>query len=535
MPLEQISLLEGGSFANMEVDANGNLYIPDFDNHRLLRYDTPFETDTQADYVWGQIDFIENECNRGRGVDFPDNQSLCLRSPFNEGFAGGAGIDPTGHLWVTDNQNNRVLRFPYDTNTGVPTITADLVLGQPDFTSWMHGEGMQQMWAPLAVRIDSNGSIYVADSLNNRVLVFDPPPSSGMAATRILGSGLRQPYGLELDPGGGIWVSDRENNQLLLFESGVVTRVLFKDLPDYSGTCRGSYSGDGPLFYSPGDDAYYDSFNVCGSGGSIGIDRDGNIFVSASNFVQDVWRFPAPLPDPQPGIAHSADARLFMPYQFGVHNEIGLAGIYSARGVAIAANQLIVSDMGRLLFWDDPPDLTNGQPADGYTGAPSPSVHFQPHFTRISTDSTPRLWAIRGSEIQVYAQPMVTGASSIHALNPPLPVLGGGSLDWDGGLAIGGIALEGNGEKLWVADPIRNRVFRVSDPVSSPLVDIILGQNNLDGTLCNQGLSAPTQNSLYYPGSVTLDPWGNIFVADHSLEVSGNFRLLEFDASLFPS
>jgi hypothetical protein len=70
-------------------------------------------------------------------------------------------------------------------------------------------------------------------------------------------------------------VNDRENNQLLLFEAGLVTRVLFKDVPDYSGSCGGAYSGDGERFYSPGDQAFLDSHNVCGSGGSIGVDRVG--------------------------------------------------------------------------------------------------------------------------------------------------------------------------------------------------------------------------------------------------------------------
>lgn len=94
MPEDQISLVEGGSFANLAVDPAGNLYVPDFFNHRVLRYTSPFTTDTIADRVWGQADFSGNECNRGRGVGFPDAESLCLGSPFHEGFVGGVAIDP---------------------------------------------------------------------------------------------------------------------------------------------------------------------------------------------------------------------------------------------------------------------------------------------------------------------------------------------------------------------------------------------------------------------------------------------------------
>jgi hypothetical protein len=52
MPVDQVSPLEGGSFANMAVDAvTGDLYVPDFDNHRVLLYRSPFTTDTIADDV----------------------------------------------------------------------------------------------------------------------------------------------------------------------------------------------------------------------------------------------------------------------------------------------------------------------------------------------------------------------------------------------------------------------------------------------------------------------------------------------------
>ncbi len=44
----------------------------------------------------------------------------------------------------------------------------------------------------------------------------------------------------------------------------------------------------------------------------------------------------------------------------------------------------------------------------------------------------------------------------------------------------------------------------------------------------------PSQTSLCDPGNVTLDPLGNVYVSDDSLEINGNFRLLEFDASSFP-
>lgn len=535
MPVDQISPLEGGSFGNMDVDARGNLYVPDFDNHRVLLYRSPFEEDTVADGVWGQADFAGNACNQGRGVGAPSADSLCLRSPTNQGFVGGVGLDPGGDLWVADNQNNRVLRFPVDPATGRPAHEADLVLGQPDFASWAPGSTLDRMRAPAAIRVDANGAVYVADSLNSRILVFRPPLVSGMAASGTLGSGFRLPTGLELDPTGGLWVSDRLNNQLLLLDTttGDVQKVLLKDLKDDSGRCGGAFNGDGPGFYYPGDNRFLPSSYVCDPAGSIGVDVDGNVFASGSDSIQDVWRFPAPIPDPRPGIAHSADARLFASFQsptFDSHNEIGLRGIFSARGVAVARRQLIVADGGRLLFWNNPEAVHNGQPADGFVGSPDPRVQaFPPAFGRIREDKRGRLWVIRGPNLFVYSLPLTTGQQPKAALFSPLKTLGGDPITFD---RIDGVAPDKRSAFLWLSDTDHSRVFRVRDPLGHPVVDTVLGQRDAGGTACNQG-GGPSRDSLCLPGAVALDRKGNLWVSDNSLEDQGNNRLLEYDARLF--
>lgn len=544
----QVSILEGGSFANMAVDSAGNLYVPDWDNHRVVRYNSPFATDTVADYVWGQSDFTGNACNRGRGVGSPDNESLCFRSPFNEGFVGGVGIDPVGNLWVTDNQNNRVLRFPKNPATGVPTTVADLVLGQPDFASSANGSGLNQMWAPAAVRVDGSGTVYVVDAQpgggggqGGRVLIFTPPLTSGMSASSTLGAGqFRNPSGIEFDPGGGIWVSDSSNNQLLLLVGGVVQKVLFKDVPDYTGSCGGNYHGDGPNFVYA-DGSVIDPSNVCGSFGGIGVDADGNVIESASSSWQDVWHFSAPFPNPTPGVAHSADADVFQGYSFDMMNQVGAAGLNSPNGVAVSGGQLIVADHGRILFWNNTASLTSGQPADGFTGAGVTNFQIgnQTGYGRLVADKGAHLWSIDAlgpnGQIDVYTLPLTMSATPFATLTSPLPVLGGGTLGWDSLLIIGGIAPVGTGTKLWVADGARNRVFRISNPLTSPVVDIVLGQTSLSGTSCNQGNSGPSQSSLCNPGGIALDPQGNLYVSDAGLEVAGNFRMLEYDAGLFPA
>jgi hypothetical protein len=94
------------------------------------------------------------------------------------------------HLVVADTNHNRVLiwnRIP-TTNNG----PADVVVGQPDFVSSGLPSGdtptAKSMRGPQGVWIQ-NGKLYVADTQNNRVLIYNQiPTSNGAAADVVLGA-----------------------------------------------------------------------------------------------------------------------------------------------------------------------------------------------------------------------------------------------------------------------------------------------------------------------------------------------------------
>ncbi|MGC4087212.1 MAG: hypothetical protein QM756_04770 [Polyangiaceae bacterium] len=120
-----ISLLESPAPTSIQVDSAGALYVPDRENNRVLRYTDPLSTDSVADYVWGQADFTSRACNRG--LANPTSQTLCFTDAAGEGVGVEVGSD--GKVWVADQGNHRVLRFPSGSKT------ADLVLGQANFTT----------------------------------------------------------------------------------------------------------------------------------------------------------------------------------------------------------------------------------------------------------------------------------------------------------------------------------------------------------------------------------------------------------------
>jgi DNA-binding beta-propeller fold protein YncE len=229
--------IQGG----LAVDSRGNLWLSDVDNHRVLEFDRPFETDGVADRVLGQRgSFTTNDCNRkGRGP-----ASLC--------YPGALAFDGAGNLYVADQGNHRVLLFLDPRKDS----TADKVFGQAGFQQGEcnrgndhpgaatlcsgHDEGDINVYffASSGLAVDSAGTLYVADRENVRVLAFrDALHSSGRAdavlgqdgrfGTALRGTGPRRfggpedgfsgPGGLAVGPGGDLYVADATNDRILVF------------------------------------------------------------------------------------------------------------------------------------------------------------------------------------------------------------------------------------------------------------------------------------------------------------------------------
>jgi sugar lactone lactonase YvrE len=502
-----LSVTEGGSGGSMSVDASGNLYVADYWNHRVLKYNSPFATDGVADEIWGQDSYTLNTCNKGRGA--PDATTLCFSWGNSNNLTAGVDLDAAGNLWIADSGNNRVLRFPPGSHT------ADLVLGQPDFFSKAQGTDLTRFRGPSAVRVSQSGRIFVSDQGNSRVLVFDPSPQNG-AAGATFGSGFYGPTGVDMDPNGGVWVSNSFHNTVERWDEG--TQTLIEVL---------GARGNGNI--------------LGGASGSIGIDSAGNKYVTvqAGELQNDVVMFAPGRPTNYPS------RQLFGPTRGG--NAHDASGIATGAGVAVADNQLIVADQGRLLFWNDPSSLANGKPADGFTGGASSFADYSRYgcCVTLKADRSHHLWvsmSYNGSiqhRIEVFQLPLTTSQSPFAWITYPLPVLGGGTLTNNGRATVfWGLAPSDDGKFLWISQSDGNRVFRVRDPLTTnPVVDVILGQTDPNGVLCNRGgppRSGATPDSLCLPGALALDRKGNLYVSDHSLEIQGNMRLLEFNKELFP-
>ena len=389
LPDVSASPWEHPSFVTMAVDGESNLYVPDVHNNRVLKFEAPFENDSIADEVWGQEDFTGIACNRGDLIA-PTAESICFVSyttQWGPGGSSGSGVEvgPAGNLWVADGGNNRVLRFRMNSDTGKIATSADLVLGQPDFRSWKptmawcEGEWCRSqepnfmpdgMYMPSAVRVDADGGVYVADTYNDRVLVFEPPLVSGMQATRTFGSRFDNPHSLEIDPGGrGLWVNDSGNGMVELWnwDGTEVVMVVGKTSYDPDGGCT----------------------RLCDGDGGFGMDQRGHLLIPSLSYDQDVLRFPTADPQRLREGVKEPDRRLFFPP--GDFNFMSSVELRSAQGIVAWGDQLVVSDVYRLAFWNGLGTLETGQPPDGIVGDEFFGDRWDDCCFRIKADLAGRL------------------------------------------------------------------------------------------------------------------------------------------------
>lgn len=202
---------------------DGKLFLADAWHHRVLVWnEVPTTHDRAPDWVLGQADLASVEPNRGGGVS-----ASGLYWPYGLGF-----ID--GWFYVTDTGNRRVLGWEGLPEHDRP---ADLVLGQPNAQSADENRGGPPnagsfRW-PHAVA-GGQGRLYVADAGNHRVLGWSRAPREDGPADVVLGQpgfdtalesqyapqsarSLRFPYALASD-GERLVVADTANNRLLLWQ-----------------------------------------------------------------------------------------------------------------------------------------------------------------------------------------------------------------------------------------------------------------------------------------------------------------------------
>ncbi len=220
---------------------NGNLYVADTNNNRVLVMKTPVASGDVPQFVYGQPDDALNLVNSGAGASVHT-----LNAPRGV-FADG------NHVIISDTGNNRVLIF----DATATTNDATLVLGQASFsTATPNGGGasLATLQQPTAAFTDGT-SLFVADTGNHRVLVWKAfPTTNGQAADFVLGQS--SPAGI-LSNGGQAAASAQSmsfpaaieviNGTLFVADSGNNRILTFSSLPQTSGAAADGVLGQTDL------------------------------------------------------------------------------------------------------------------------------------------------------------------------------------------------------------------------------------------------------------------------------------------------
>jgi len=131
-------------------------------------------------------------------------------------------------LALSDGNNNRVLIWNSAPTGNTPP---DIVIGQTDFDHNAPGSGLAQMRWPGQIVFTSDGKLLVADSYNDRVLVWlSVPTSNGKAADfAITATSMRWPW--------GVW---SDGSRLVVSSTGTSSVIVWSSFPA-SGTAAPSF------------------------------------------------------------------------------------------------------------------------------------------------------------------------------------------------------------------------------------------------------------------------------------------------------
>ncbi len=209
-------------FPNGCVVYNGDLWVADMHNHRLVKYPSAWSASSNgpaATVVLGQPNDVSNasSCTQ-TGLYLPNH--VCF--------------DGSGNLWVSDLLNFRVLEYANASAkaTGAP---ADKVLGAPDFTTVNEARVVSQKDFPYPYGVCSDGTtLWVAEGYAHRVLRFDNAASKSNYANAdgVLGaadyikhnpsasaSTFNFPDATAIDGSGTLYVGDCSNYRVMIFKN----------------------------------------------------------------------------------------------------------------------------------------------------------------------------------------------------------------------------------------------------------------------------------------------------------------------------
>jgi NHL repeat len=226
------------------VDASGNVYVADQRNHKIRKVTAAGEVTTLAGSgSTGSTD------GTGTAASFH--------------YPAGVAVDAGGNVYVADTYSNKIRKV---TPAGdVTTLAGSGSSGSTDDTGTAASFN-----APLSVAVDASGNVYVADLYNQKIRKV----TAAGVVTTLAGSGsvgsadgtgaaatFGYPYAVAVDAGGNVYVADTNNSKIRKVTAvGDVTTLAGTGNPGGVNGPAGSATFDTPT--------------------GVAVDGSGNVYVS---------------------------------------------------------------------------------------------------------------------------------------------------------------------------------------------------------------------------------------------------------------
>ncbi|HET7485276.1 MAG TPA: 6-bladed beta-propeller [Solirubrobacterales bacterium] len=243
------------------IDSEDNIWVADSGNHRLQEFNSEGKfigkfgsKGTEG----GQFESLEDVAIDAKGNFWTVDSGLARVQEFTAegkflaqfGSKGieksqlespeGITIDPDGNVWVTDSNDEL-----YSSRIEEFTPKGEFIR-----TFGSQGTGTGQFKNPSDLTFDSEGNLWVVDSINDRIQVFSAEGTYlGKFGTPGANEGqFDTPKGIAIDGEGNVWIADRANDRLQRWQ---IPRYALVHSSIYASSFAGSGNAGGE-FKHPG-------------------------------------------------------------------------------------------------------------------------------------------------------------------------------------------------------------------------------------------------------------------------------------------
>ena len=458
---------------DVALDAAGNLYIADVNNNRIRKVDSSGNISTVA----------------GGGSSLGDGGAATAAQL---GAPRSVALDGAGNLYIADWSDHRIRKV--DSSGNISTVAGT---GTQGFSGDGAAATAAQLNSPWDVAVDGSGNLYIADRNNNRIRKVNSAGNistvAGTGTAGFSGDGaaataaqLQNPQGVALDGAGNLYIADRGNQRIRKVDSaGVISTVAGNGMAGFGGD---SGAATAAQLWDPS---------------RVALDGAGNLYIvdRVNDRIRKV---------DSAGVISTVAGREQLSNPYGVALD-GAGNLY----IADTNNQRIhkVDSAGVI-------STVAGSGTDGFGGDGGAAVAAQL--------SGPRDMAPDGAGNLYIADTHNHRIRKVDSAGVISTVAGNGTQGYggDGGAATAAqlnlpfsVALDAAGN-LYIADRGNERIRKVD---SAGVISTVAG----DGTCCYSGDGgAATAARLGAPRSVALDGSGNLYIADR-----GNHRIRKVDSA----